>query len=96
MVVTATEPYRPSPWEEACNFHYWADDNPLAAPNTTGIGYTRDMKSENKRARIDLSPDLAWPNKRFWGCPLVKPRFGNNCFLPRFLTLSPLSLCFPI
>ena len=68
MVRSADGPYRPTPWEEAQNFWYWAEGkSELTAPQTQGITYTRPENAENKQARIDLSPELAWLNKRFWG-----------------------------
>ena len=59
--------HRPTPWDEAKNFWYWTDNNPLAKPATSGATYIPRDQTENGETRIDLDTDLAWQNRRFFG-----------------------------
>ena len=68
VVATAPAPYRPSPWEESCNFYYWDHkDAALSVPAMTRFSYTKSANAKTGRARLDLSADRAWGNRRFWG-----------------------------
>ena len=61
-------PYRPTPWEESCNFHYWdAEQNDLDRPDIEGFHYLPKKETENANCRIDLSQEVANQNSRFYG-----------------------------
>ena len=73
VVKVADAPYRPTPWSESCNFWFWATNNEaLTAPDLPGFSYTEPANAPTNRARLDLSQDRAWENRRFWGSLAVR------------------------
>ena len=62
-----TELYRPTPWGESCNFHYWSDQHPLKQPKTPGLSYIPRDQAENGKTRVDVNDSIASRNLRFFG-----------------------------
>ena len=88
MAVTGPSRYRPTPWNESCNFWYWNQDKELTTPRKCGFTYTKAKSTQTGRPRIDLSADRAWENRRFWGyIASVEEGKSENTETPFQLTL---------
>ena len=66
-VVLGPTPFRPTPWETACNWRYWSLGTPLTTPNVDGFVYTYGADTPTGQPRLDIDHYRSWGTKRFWG-----------------------------
>ena len=69
--------YRPSPWDESCNFYYWSPTQTLTTPKCPGLSYCNPKDAENNTPRIDLNDKIAAQNTRFFGY-IAKMTLGKS------------------